>query len=246
MRTAFAKYWKNKDQKYVKEFDSILCDSINVRDRVKKFYGEEVYNKSVVVYPPIFTEKFKWVKQADFYLSTARLDKMKRVDTIIKAFQKMPDKKLVVISGGPEMELVKTLSKGYNNITIIGWVSEKDLLEYIGSCIATIYMPIDEDFGMSPVESQSAGKPCIGVNEGGLKETIVHNKTGYLCDNATEEELIKAVKYMTPKRALSMKRACILNSKKFSDKEFTKGIKDSIKRVLSKNSSLLSIHQKSS
>jgi glycosyltransferase involved in cell wall biosynthesis len=30
---------------------------------------------------------------------------------------------------------------------------------------------------MSPVESMAAGKPVIGVNEGGLKETILDKKT---------------------------------------------------------------------
>jgi glycosyltransferase involved in cell wall biosynthesis len=36
-----------------------------------------------------------------------------------------------------------------------------------------IYIPVDEDFGMSPVESMASGVPVIGANEGGLKETII-------------------------------------------------------------------------
>jgi glycosyltransferase involved in cell wall biosynthesis len=42
-------------------------------------------------------DKFKYITQDDYYLSFARLADAKRVDNIIKAFNKMPDKKLVVI-----------------------------------------------------------------------------------------------------------------------------------------------------
>ena len=42
----------------------------------------------------------------------------------------------------------------------------------IGQCIATIYIPDHEDFGMTPVESMATGKPVIGVQEGGVLETI--------------------------------------------------------------------------
>jgi glycosyltransferase involved in cell wall biosynthesis len=46
--------------------------------------------------------------------------------------------------------------------------------------MATLYVPHAEDFGMSPVESMSAGKPVIGVAEGGLLETMIHGETGIL------------------------------------------------------------------
>ena len=110
----------------------------------------------------------------------------------------------------------------------MGWVSESQLEHLIGTCIATIYIPVDEDFGMSPVESMAAGKPCIGVREGGLKETIIHGVTGYLCENANEEELINAVTYMTPERARQMRESCISQSMNFSEHAFVQNLKSAI------------------
>ncbi len=49
---------------------------------------------------------------------------------------------------------------------------------WVGGARAVIYLPVDEDFGMSPVEAMAAGKPVIGVAEGGLLETVLPGETG--------------------------------------------------------------------
>jgi glycosyltransferase involved in cell wall biosynthesis len=224
----FSIYWKQKDQTYARQFDKILCNSLNVRERVKACYGEEVYRKSSVLYPPISTDRFRWLGQDNFYLSTARLDGLKRVDRIVNAFKNLPDENLVVISGGPDLEKLRKSATGFPNIQIKGWVSESQLEYLVGNCIATIYIPVDEDFGMSPVESMAAGKPCIGVREGGLKETIIHGVTGYLCENATEIELITAITATTKEKALTMRESCIFWSGNFSEQIFKEGLKSTI------------------
>ncbi|MCB9806641.1 glycosyltransferase [Candidatus Peribacteria bacterium] len=64
--------------------------------------------------------------------------------------------------------------------------SDSELRELIRGAEATIYIPVDEDFGMSPVESMSCGTPVIGVNDGGLKETIIDGETGFLINPRCE------------------------------------------------------------
>ena len=54
------------------------------------------------------------------------------------------------------------------------------MAELIGHCKATIYIPKDEDFGISPIESIAAGKPVIGVDEGGVSESVGHRLNGLL------------------------------------------------------------------
>jgi glycosyltransferase involved in cell wall biosynthesis len=102
-----------------------------------------------------------------------------------------------------------------------GLVTEEKLRDLIGNAIATIYLPHNEDFGMSPVESMAAGKPVIGVREGGLMETVVHGKTGMLLSpEINREELIDAVSALTPARALQMRRACEERAQLFSQDLF--------------------------
>jgi glycosyltransferase involved in cell wall biosynthesis len=189
----------------VRSMDIIIANSENVQKRIKQYLSAD----SVVVYPPCDTSGFRWLGQGDYYLSTARPDLLKRVDVIVRAFLKMPDKTLVVFSGGSELERIRNMAKNALNIKILGWVDESRLAQLTGKCIATIYIPEDEDFGMSPVESMAAGKPVIGVAEGGLLETVKDGETGILInDFPSYKDVIQAVVQMTPARANQMRMAC--------------------------------------
>ena len=206
-------------------FKKIIVNSKNVQNRMKKY----CHRHSQVIYPPIDTNKFKWLGQKDYYLSFARVDDLKRVTDIVKAFQKMPHKKLLVASGGDELENIKKLAAGFGNIKVLGWVSDKRLVQLVGECIASIYIPIDEDFGMTPLESMSASKPCIGVFEGGLKETIIDEVNGkFIPASYTLDDLIKAVEWLTAERAAAMREFCQKQAAKFSQERFISEIKNVI------------------
>ena len=155
-------------QRSVNSMDIIVTISETVRRRTRKFLRRD----SRVIYPPCEIDRFQFLDQQDFFLSTARLDPLKRVDLIVEAFLKMPKKNLVVVSGGSEIHKIKETAERGKNIQVLGWVGEEKLQDLTGKCIATVYIPRDEDFGMSPVESMAAGKPVIGVQEGGLLETV--------------------------------------------------------------------------
>ena len=208
-----------------RQMDIVIANSQNVQTRLKKYLKRD----STVIYPPIQTDKFKWLGQKDYYLSFGRVDKLKRVADIIKAFQKMPNKKLIVCSGGDDLENVKKLAAGYDNIQVIGWVDDQKLAELVGQCVASIYIPIDEDFGMTPLESMSAGKPCLAVDEGGLKESIIDEQTGkFIPAKYSIDDIIRAVNWLTEERALSMRENCQAQAKKFSQEKFIKNIKELI------------------
>ena len=97
----------------------------------------------------------------------------------------------------------------------------------IGGAIATIYVAQDEDFGMSPVESMAAGKPVIGVAEGGLLETVLPGETGTLLPSAfSAGDLAAAIAQLSPARAAAMRRAAEVRAAFFSRARFIDGIKD--------------------
>ncbi len=201
----FNSYFKPRYEKAVKMMDCVVTNSDNVRKRIKHYLGLD----AVVVYPPCDTERFKWRGQQDYYLSTGRLDKLKRVDLVVDAFKSMPDKKLVVVSDGPELARIKKSAQGVKNITIKGRVSDDELAGLVGNCIGTIYIPRDEDFGMSPVESMAAGKPVIGVAEGGLLESVIDGISGLLIPaDPGLDDIIHAVGQLTQEKSQEMRKAC--------------------------------------
>ncbi|TAI66397.1 glycosyltransferase [Bradyrhizobium sp. Leo170] len=203
----------------------IVANSENVRGRIQRFLGRD----SIVVYPPCDTEGFAFAEPQGYYLSTARLVALKRVDRIIDAFRALPGKQLVVASGGDDAEALRRRAAEAPNIRFVGWTGERELRSLVAGAVATIYVPKDEDFGMSPVESMAAGKPVIGVAEGGLLETVLDGETGLLLPAGfTAEDIAAAVDWLTAPRALSMRRACEARAAQFTRARFINGMRAAI------------------
>jgi len=211
-------YFRHKYELAIKNMDIVVANSQHIQKRIKTYLNAD----SQVIYPPCDTQHFQWQSQGDYYLSTARLDGLKRVDVIVQAFMQMPDKKLIVASGGSELDKLKHMAKDSKNIHFSNWISQEKLYDLVNNCIASIYIPYDEDFGISPVESMAAGKPVVGVNEGGLTETIIDQQTGYLLDTAKnlQPQLIETINQLDLKQARNMKEACEIQAKRFSQEIF--------------------------
>ncbi len=231
-----------RDQYYMRQFDKIVANSRTVKERIGKYYEPSLEEGVGVVYSFLDMTKYKKYMNAhkkevlkeEFYLSTARLDALKRVDLIVEAFQEMPEKKLVVISSGPMLEQIQKMSEGFDNIVVLGWVPEDKMISLLNTCVATIQLPINEDLGLGPMESMAMGKPCITVNEGGPAETVIHEKTGLLI-NPKVSELKAAVKYMTAKKAKNMKRACLSRANHFSKDKFILRMKKAADQAMKKH-----------
>jgi glycosyltransferase involved in cell wall biosynthesis len=204
--------------------DLVITNSFNTQQRLKHYIGLD----SEVIFPGVHVERFRYLRTEDFFLSYSRLEETKRIPMIVEAFAQMPDKKLVICSSGPLQSWVESQieSRGLKNITFEGMVTDQRLAELVGSCLAGIVIPVNEDAGITQVELMAAGKPVIGVNEGGLKETIIDQQTGILIpENPEVEDLIKAVKEMTSERAWQMKSASQKHAQQFATKVFFKKMK---------------------
>lgn len=215
----FARWVRVEYRKELDHMDVILTNSENIQKRLKQFIGHD----SQVVYPPVKTNRFQYLSQGDYFLSYGRLEDLKRMRLIVETFAQNPDKKLVICSTGPLKDWIQQQIKERNltNITFEGLVSDERLAELVGNCLAGIYIPVQEDFGIIQCELMAAGKPVIGVQEGGLLETVIDGKTGILIpSNPDIKDLTKAIDELTPKKALAMKPACIQQAKKFDESVF--------------------------
>lgn len=212
----------------VERCDLIVANSVTVRERVRRYLGHD----ATVIHPPIDAAGFRWLDDGGYFVSTARLAPMKRVEAIVRAFLQLPHRRLVVLSGGAEEQRIRRLAAGANNVSFTGWVSDDVRSELIGRCRATIYVPLDEDFGLSPVESMAAGKPVIGVREGGLCETISHARTGWmLAPDFTPDDLCNAVEAMTAERARAMRAECEVRAAEFSETRFRQRLTEAVASI---------------
>jgi len=208
--------------------DTFVANSENIAKRIKKVYRRD----SIVVYPPLFTDKFKLVTQKeDYYVSASRLVPYKKVELAIQAFKKLPDKRLKVIGDGPELVKLKQLAKGSKNIEILGYLEQADFSRVLGNAKAFINSSY-EDFGIAPVEAQACGTPVIAYAKGGVLETTLENKTAIYFYEQTPEAIIKAIDQFEQTNLWAPeaihKYATSFNNERFA-REFTKVINQCLK-----------------
>jgi glycosyltransferase involved in cell wall biosynthesis len=212
------------------KMDLIISNSKNIQNRLKKYIGID----SKVNYPACDTNRFQWLGQQDYFVSYARLEEIKRIKLIVNTFADLPNEKLVICSAGPLKGWIENEIKTRNlkNITFEGLVSDERLAELVGNCKAGIYIPVNEDAGITQIEIMAAGKPVIGVNEGALPDTVLDQVTGIIIpQNPTQQDLTNAITELTLEKSLTMKGACITQAKKYDQSVFFEQMDKEIKHL---------------
>jgi glycosyltransferase involved in cell wall biosynthesis len=165
--------------------DEFVAISQYVSRRIEKFYRRP----SNVIYPPVDLGLKSDAPPADYYLVVSRLVAYKRLDLVIEAFNQL-GWPLVVIGDGVERQRLEGMAKG--NIKFLGRQPDEVVHQHLASCRGFVFPGI-EDFGIAPVEAQSAGKPVIALAQGGAAETVVHGETGVLFARQTAGDLREAL-----------------------------------------------------
>jgi glycosyltransferase involved in cell wall biosynthesis len=166
--------WDAQGAKRVSHFIGI---STFISARIRRFYGRS----STVIAPPVrmsdevsfelTPEEREFFERhpEPFFLCAGALVPYKKIDVAVKAFNQL-GRPLWVVGGGPEQPALEAIA--CPNVRILGRVSEAFLWECYRRCRALIFPGI-EDFGIVPVECLSAGRPVIGIDAGGLRESVV-------------------------------------------------------------------------
>lgn len=204
--------------------DHFIANSQFIARRIKKVYGRE----ADIIYPPVDVNRFLLNEaKEDYYFTASRLVPYKRIDLIVEAFSHMPNRKLVVVGDGPEMQKIK--SKATANIEILGYQSNEVMQEHMRNAKAFVFAA-EEDFGITPVEAQSCGTPVIAFGKGGSLETVrpfgVDNPTGILFDKQDIASVIDAVQKFETMQDQILPNDCRAHALKFSTERFNQEISE--------------------
>ncbi len=111
------------------------------------------------------------------------------------------------------------------NITFLGTQDDTTLASYYNACRAFI-MPQEEDFGLTPIEAMSFGKPVVALRRGGAVETVVEGQTGEFFDDPIPEALADAIRRLNDNHAKYDPRVIKARANLFSVERFEKEIRD--------------------
>ncbi|UOF91471.1 glycosyltransferase [Fodinisporobacter ferrooxydans] len=216
-------YLRMWDKLSSERVDYFIANSNEVAKRIKKYYRR----KAIVIHPPVSVpENYTKNDSKDFYLMVSRLVAYKRVDLAIESFNKT-NRKLVIIGSGPELKRLKKIAGP--NIQLLGRQSDDVVRSYFEKCKAFIF-PGEEDFGITPVEAQSFGKPVIAYGKGGVLDTVIDGKTGLFFYDQNVEALNQAVEEFEKKSFDS--KFIFEHAQSFSNEMFLQKIKMFIQNVI--------------
>jgi glycosyltransferase involved in cell wall biosynthesis len=204
--------------------DHFIANSHFIARRIKKVYGRH----ADVIYPPVDVERFELCEDKDdFYFTASRMVPYKRMDLIVEAFSTMPDKKLIVIGDGSEMNKIK--SKATPNIEILGYQSNEVMQDHMRRAKAFVFAA-EEDFGITAVEAQACGTPVIAYGKGGSLETVRPygsvKPTGMFFKQQTVTSLVDAVMLFESISDEFIPQDCRTHALKFSAERFRRELSE--------------------
>jgi glycosyltransferase involved in cell wall biosynthesis len=211
--------------------DTVVANAKNTAKRITKYYRRE----SELLYPPIEVSRFQkeishynnshW----DYYIIISALTEFKRLDIAISAFNKMSDKKLLIIWAWDSRNKLESLLE-WNNIIFTGPQYWDDLVWLVQNSQGLIF-PWEEDFGIVPIEVMAAWKPVFALWKWGLLETVVQWETWEFFKNDNWWDFIDKFNIFHKNNLnwIYTSQNCKKQADKFSDIEFEKKLLELIK-----------------
>jgi glycosyltransferase involved in cell wall biosynthesis len=183
MLLAVLKRW---DLRAARRPDYFIANSQTVAKRIKDFYGRD----SIVIPPPIDISRFQPdTVQEDYYLVLSRLVPYKRIDLAVAACTKL-NRQLLVVGDGPDRARLEKIAGP--SVRFLGRQSDEAVARFAARCRALLF-PGEEDFGMTPLEVNAAGRPVIAFRAGGALETVIEGRTGIFFDKPNAGSLAQAI-----------------------------------------------------
>ena len=187
----FLTFLRQYDRLAADRVDHFIAISDEVRRRIAKVYRRE----ATIIYPPVDVGRFAPSNRVDdYYLFVGRLVPYRRLDVLIEAFNKM-GRPLKIAGSGRDRERLEALAGP--TVEFLGFVPDADLPDLLARCRAFVW-PGEEDFGISPLQANAAGRPVIAYAAGGAKETVVPGVTGALFAQQSVAAIIETVESFDP------------------------------------------------
>lgn len=134
-------------------------------------------------------------------LFLGRLKKYKRVDLVVEAVCRLAaegvDVRLLIGGTGDQENALKSLvdrKKAGSFIEFLGFVTDEHKIEVLRSSWVHVLTSPKEGWGISNLEAAACGTPTIASDAPGLRESVVHDRTGLLVPHGDVDALVDAIR----------------------------------------------------
>lgn len=163
-----------------------IAISHDVRRRIRRQYGVD----APIVYPPVDVDQFVPQERGDRLLVVSRLLPYKRVDAIVDTASRARIG-LDIVGTGPALADLRR--RAGPTVKFHGRLPDDDVRSLMQECRA-LCLPGKEDFGITPVEANAAGKPVVAFAGGGALETLEEGVTGSFFARHDPDDILAAIR----------------------------------------------------
>jgi glycosyltransferase involved in cell wall biosynthesis len=171
---------RNWDSRAAMSADRYLTSSTVMADVIRGAYGRE----AEVLPPPVLLspdgpERRVPGLEPGYFICIARLLPYKNVQAVVEAASLLSDTRLVVVGDGPGRSQMEGMKQ--RNVNFLGEVDDATL-RWLYRHSAALVSAAFEDYGLTPLEAASFGRPSVVLRDGGFLDTVVENVTGIFFD----------------------------------------------------------------
>jgi glycosyltransferase involved in cell wall biosynthesis len=198
--------------------DHFVAISAHIAARIRRCYGRD----ATVIYPPVTVAAHRDTPtRGSSYLTVSQLVPYKRIDLLIDAFRRMPDRELVIVGDGPLRRMLQARAPA--NVRLLGRLSAAERDGWLARARAFVFAA-EEDFGIAPLEAQAFGTPVIAYAGGAARETIggagEHAPAGLLFPEQSVPAIVDAVHEFERNAPRFTAEACRTNARRFGVERF--------------------------
>jgi glycosyltransferase involved in cell wall biosynthesis len=218
------------DRKSARGVDRFVANSHYIAEQIARLYGRP----ASVVHPPVDLKTFASLPldglgQGGYFLWVGAPAAYKRLDVAIQAFASL---KLPLWIAGFEVGSRRYSEPLAPNIRLLGQVSDGELAGLYRDARAVIFTA-EEDFGIVPLEAQSAGRPVIAFGAGGALETV-DDRTGIFYFPQKPDALAAAVKRFDAWERTFLPANARANAVRFSKETFQRQFASEVRALLNR------------
>jgi len=138
------------------------------------------------------------IQEKHILLYVGRLAPEKDLDTLSEIIDKLPSSMKesvhwLIVGDGPSKESWREKEKSQKNITLTGYIKGNELARIYAGADLFVFPSYTETFGNVVLEAMACGTPAVVANEGGVKEFVIDNVNGKICEKQNAESFHQAI-----------------------------------------------------